>query len=161
MELTKKGAGTSMQPRSDGYFGIGIENVKSEHNVGTLWRSAQSFGASFIFTIGARVKLQTSDTGKAHRSLPLYRYPTFDDFHAHIPFGCWLVGVEFPHEGAVPLQGFVHPPQCVYLLGSEDHGLSKQALEKCRSVVFVPCRECLNVAVVGSIVMYDRSLARL
>lgn len=160
MEPARTDAGTTTQPLPDGYFGIGIENVKSEHNVGTLWRSAQSFGAAFIFTIGHRVKLQTSDTGKAHRSLPLYRYRTFDDFYSHIPFGCQLVGVEFPHDGAIPLQAFRHPPQCIYLLGSEDHGLSKQALEKCRSVLFVPCRECLNVAVAGSIVMYDRSLSK-
>jgi tRNA (guanosine-2'-O-)-methyltransferase len=41
-----------------GYYGIGIENVKTAENVGTLWRSAYILGASFIFTIGKRYKKQ-------------------------------------------------------------------------------------------------------
>ena len=43
-----------MQEKSlqQGYFGIGIQNGKTPENLGVLWRSAQNFGASFIFTIG-------------------------------------------------------------------------------------------------------------
>ena len=41
--------------RNKGYFGIGIINPKSKTNVGSLWRSANILGASFIFTIGKRI----------------------------------------------------------------------------------------------------------
>ena len=37
-----------------GYFGIGIENIKTEANIGTLMRSSYAMGASFVFTIGRR-----------------------------------------------------------------------------------------------------------
>lgn len=39
-----------------GYFGIGIYHTKNVLNVGTLWRSAHNFGASFIFTVGMRYR---------------------------------------------------------------------------------------------------------
>lgn len=34
---------------NNGFFGIGIENMKSAMNIGTLWRSAINLGADFIF----------------------------------------------------------------------------------------------------------------
>ena len=44
-----------------GYFGIGILNNKTKFNIGTLYRSAFIFGASFIYTIGRRYTGQHSD----------------------------------------------------------------------------------------------------
>lgn len=140
-----------------GYFGIGIENCKTGHNLGTLWRSAHNLGASYIFVIGQRYRLQASDTTKAYRNIPLYHFVSFDEFYSNLPFDCQLVGVEFPHDGAQPLPQFIHPERCVYLLGAEDHGLSKQALAKCHKLVYIPSLFCMNVAVAGSILMYDRS----
>lgn len=139
-----------------GYFGIGVENLKTEANLGTLWRSAHSLGAAFIFTVGRRYSMQASDTTVAYRNLPLFQYLTLDDCIANLPRSCPLVGVEYPHKDAIPLPRFVHPARAVYLLGSEDSGLSKAALAKCHQVVYIPCDFCLNVAVAGSVIMYDR-----
>ena len=47
-----------------GYFGIGVEQISKEQNVGTLARSAHAFGASFFFAIAPSVaarKLATLD----------------------------------------------------------------------------------------------------
>jgi tRNA (guanosine-2'-O-)-methyltransferase len=92
-----------------GYFGIGIENCKTGQNVGTLWRSAHNLGATFIFTIGNRYRYQGSDTSKAWRSIPLFQYPTFDDFYANLPHDCPLIGVNYPYEKAKPLAGTREP----------------------------------------------------
>ena len=138
-----------------GYFGIGIENTKTVMNIGTLWRSANLMGADFIFTIGARYKKQPSDTLKTWRHIPLYTYDTFEDFYKHIPYDCRLIGVELD-EGAIPIKEYVHPERCIYLLGAEDHGLTKKAQERCHNLVVLPGRMSMNVAVAGSIVMYDR-----
>ena len=140
-----------------GYFGIGVENLKTGANLGTLWRSAHSLGASFLFTIGRRYSVQASDTTVAYRSVPLFEYLTFDEFYDNLPRSCRLVGVEYPHPSARPLAKYQHPRSAVYLLGSEDSGLSKAALERCHEVVYIPCEVCLNVAVAGSILLYDRS----
>lgn len=139
-----------------GYFGIGIENTKTEMNIGTLWRSAHIMGASFIFTIGKRYKKQPSDTMKSWRAIPLYTYADFDEFYNILPYDCQLVGVELD-EKAIPVERFVHPERCIYLLGAEDHGLTRNALNGCHKLVQLPGSYCMNVAVAGSLIMYDRS----
>ncbi len=145
--------------RHRGYFGIGIETGKNADNLGTLWRTAHNYGASFIFTIGRRYSPQHSDTTKAWRSLPLYNYDTLEHFKAAIPRECQVVGIEYPNDQAKPLTNFNHPSQAIYLLGAEDHGLSKQALALCHRVTMIPgsvLDSSLNVSVAGSILMYDR-----
>ena len=138
------------------YFGIGILNGKTPENLGVLWRSAQNFGASFIFTIGNRYAKQASDTHDAVKAMPYYHYKTFQDFFEHIPKGTRIVGVEMA-EGAQSLENFEHPRRCVYLLGAEDHGLTKEAIANAHFLVQFPSKHSLNVAVAGSIVLYDRS----
>jgi len=138
-----------------GYFGIGIYNVKTPANIGTLWRSAFCLGADFMFTIGRRYQRQHSDTVKAFRHVPLFHYETGDDFLNHRPFSCPLIGVELA-DGASDLETFCHPERAIYLLGPEDGSIPNDILDKCQHVVKFDSRFCLNVAVAGSIVMYDR-----
>ena len=138
-----------------GFFGIGIEHGKAPVNLGTPWRSAHIFGAAFIFTVGKRYTYQSSDVKKSWRSIPLLEFPNFDDFYSKLPREGRLVGIEIC-ERAKPLGQFYHPEQAVYLLGAEDHGLSERALGKCHMFVQIPGNDCLNGAVAGSIVMYDR-----
>jgi tRNA G18 (ribose-2'-O)-methylase SpoU len=138
-----------------GYFGIGIMHTKTEQNIGTLYRSAAIFGADFIYTVGKRYSQQCSDTAKAHKHIPLYHFATLDDLKAHLPMGCRLVGVELDSR-AYALNRFSHPDRACYLLGAEDYGLTKEEREACHALVQLPGEFSLNVAVAGSIVMYDR-----
>ena len=140
---------------SRGYYGIGIERGKTASNVGTLWRSAYSFGAAFIFTVGRRYPQQASDTAKAWRHVPMVEYSDIEDLLAHLPFSCPLVGVEID-DRAVPLERFSHPERAIYLLGAEDHGLTDRARQRCHRLIQLRGRYCLNVAVAGSIVLHDR-----
>ena len=143
-----------------GYCGIGIVHGKADVNIGTLLRSAQSFGAHFVFTIGRRYTRQSSDTGKALRHLPVLHFTTLDDLVAHLPLGCRLVGVELGN-GARPLGPYVHPRCACYLLGAEDHGLTADAIARCDELVEIEGGTyCLNVAVAGSILLYDRARKR-
>ena len=143
-----------------GFFGIGLWNTKATHNLGTLWRSANSYDASFIFTIGARYKHQASDTLKTPRHVPLYSYVTFEEFYSNIPHDCQLIGVELDAE-SICIKDFSHPQRCIYLLGAEDHGLPENILKRCHQIVQLPGKWSLNVAVAGSIVMYDRVIRRV
>ena len=139
-----------------GYFGVGIYHPKTEQNIGTLWRSAEAFGASFICTIGRRYKKQGSDTTKTYRQIPLFHFEDLDDFSQHIPFGAELVAVE-QTSSSVNLKEFAHPDRAVYLLGAEDHGLPPKILERCRKIVAIELPVCINVAVAGSIILFDRN----
>lgn len=140
-----------------GYFGIGIENSKTPSNIGTLWRSANIFNASFLFTINRRYSKQCSDTLSSDKHIPLYNYDDFEMFYKSMPYNCELIGVEFI-ESSKSLPTFVHPERAMYLLGAEDHGLSKIALAKCHKIIQIPSAKpySLNVAVAGSIIMYGR-----
>jgi len=138
-----------------GYFGIGIYHTKTKTNIGTLWRSAKIFGASFIFTIGKRYKSQSSDTIRAPRHIPLFHYSAFDDFYKGIPYNCKLIGIE-QTENSKNIVNFVHPERAVYLLGAEDYGLPPTILDKCQSVIHIETPLCLNVSVAGSIILFDR-----
>ncbi len=140
-----------------GYFGIGIENSKREVNVGTLWRSAQCFGAAFIFTIGRRFEHQPSDTTRAERHIPIFEYRDSTEFFQNTPLGARLVGIEIGLK-TVPLPAFIHPEQAIYILGPEDGSLSKEIQDRCNFIVSIDSKYCLNVATAGSIVMYDRSI---
>lgn len=146
---------------SRGYFGIGIYHGKTEHNIGTLWRSAHLFGAAFVFTVGRRYQQQATDTPKTPRHTPLFHFDTVDDLHAHLPHGCPLVGVELDPR-AVMLTDFAHPERACYLLGAEDHGLPISVLDRCHQVVQVETLrpQSLNVAVAGSLLLHSRHTSR-
>lgn len=137
-----------------GYFGIGVYHPKTEMNIGTLWRSAMNFGAAFIFVIGRRYKKQPSDTTKTPLHVPLYQYKDWEEFAANIPHGCVQICVEQTGTAA-ELSKFTHPERAVYILGAEDHGIPPRLMLG-RRTVFIDTPMCLNVAVAGSIVMYDR-----
>lgn len=138
-----------------GFFAIGVYRHKTEHNIGTLWRSAFVLGASYIFTIGKKYKKQTSDVVKTWARIPLFYYPEMEDLLNNIPYDCRLVGIEID-ENAIPLQDFDHPKRAIYLLGSEDFGLPQEVRDKCHFIVRLPGNSSLNVGVTGGIVLNDR-----
>ena len=72
-----------------------------------------------------------------------------------MPHNCELIGVEM---GGKPIKEFTHPERAVYILGSEDRGLPEEILKSCKRNVELPSvrTPSFNVAVSGSIVMFDR-----
>ena len=138
-----------------GYFGIGVEGISKEMNLGNLFRSAHAFGASFVFTVNAsfnpgRARSDTSDTPG---QVPLYQFA--DAAALTLPSGCDLVGVELL-EDAEDLPSFRHPRRAAYVLGPERGSLLPGMIAHCDFVVRIPTRFCVNVATAGAIVMYDR-----
>jgi tRNA G18 (ribose-2'-O)-methylase SpoU len=136
-----------------GFFGIGIYHTKTETNVGTLIRSAHSFGAGFVFTIGRRYKKQGSAINR-DRHIPIFHFKTVLEWKKTMPSNARLICVEL-HEKAISIKHFQHPQQAIYILGAEDYGIPKKMLKGCQ-IVQLPGKYCLNVATAGSIIMYDR-----
>ena len=142
-----------------GYFGIGVEGISKEQNVGTIARSAHSFGANFFFTIAPEVDvglLRVSDTSDAFDHVPYYEYKSVQAMD--LPDKCSLVGVELL-DGAIELPSFRHPTRAAYVLGPEMGSLSPELVEKCDHVIQIPMKFCVNVGVAGALVMYDRLLS--
>ena len=138
-----------------GYFGFGAEGISKPMNMGNLVRSAHAFGAKFIFTISAHYSVREgkSDTSKAPNHLPWYDWDSPKEMK--LPDKCNLVGVELTDE-AIDLPSFNHPRQAAYILGPEKGSLSPEIIEKCKHVIKIPTKFCLNVQIAGAIVMYDR-----
>lgn len=139
---------------------MAVWQPKTRANVGTIWRTAQVYGASFMATIGKSYAVQNTDTMKASRHVPLFAFDDLDQLIRHAPSECVLVAVEIC-EFAEPLHSFEHPQRALYLLGTEDTGLPSHVLERCHRVVCIPApsssaSSSLNVGVAASIVMYDR-----
>jgi tRNA G18 (ribose-2'-O)-methylase SpoU len=142
-----------------GYFGLGVEGVSKAMNVGSLFRSAHAFGASFVFTVAAayaRSQGAKSDTSDTPGHVPFYGFP--DAGSLVLPEGCVLVGVELTAD-AVELPTFHHPHQAAYVLGPERGGLSPELTGRCGFVVRIPTAFSLNVGIAGAIVMYDRLIS--
>jgi len=138
-------------------FAIGIDHTKNGLNIGTLWRSAYNFGASMIFTIGKRYKKESSDTQNTYRHIPLIHFEDNADFIKHFPYDWQPIIVELDKQ-STPLKDFKHPKCAVYILGAEDHGVSKELLDRPYKKVFIETQkpQSVNVAVAASIIMYDR-----
>lgn len=142
-----------------GYFGIGVEEISKEHNLGNLMRSAHAFGASFFFTLQPFLdvrKIQQSDTSGSFDHMPYFEYNSIEEFS--LPKKCQLVGVEFL-EDSVDLPSFKHPSQAAYILGPEMGSLSEEVLERCDHVIKIPMKFCINVGTAGALVMYDRLMS--
>ncbi len=138
-----------------GYFAIGAERISKQLNLGNLVRSAHGFGASFFFTIGSPLGRAEAyaDTSKAAGHLPIYNYQTSAELA--LPKGCKLVGVELLDD-AIDLPSFRHPLLAAYVLGPERGSLSPGLVARCDYIVKIPTAFCVNVAMAGAIVMYDR-----
>ncbi|MBI1300733.1 MAG: TrmH family RNA methyltransferase [Alphaproteobacteria bacterium] len=141
-----------------GYFGIGVEGISKEQNVGTIARSAHSFGASFFFAINPAVDikaLRISDTSGAFDHLPYYQYKNAKGLA--LPMKCTLVGIEFV-EDSVEMPSFRHPTRAAYIFGPEMGNLSGDIVSKCHHIVKIPMKFCVNVGVAAAITMYDRMI---
>jgi tRNA G18 (ribose-2'-O)-methylase SpoU len=142
-----------------GYFGIGVEEISKEGNIGNLARSAHAFGAEFFFTIAPFVDVdgvRATDTSGAFDHVPYYQYDSVSELA--LPKGCQLVGVEFI-EDSIELPTFRHPTRAAYVLGPEMGSLSPKLQERCDHIIHIPMKFCINVGVAGALVMYDRMLS--
>lgn len=142
-----------------GYFGIGAEGISKPMNLGALMRTAHAFGASFFFTLNAHPKVRdayNADTSRSFDAMPYFPWETIEALR--LPKGCTLVGVELTDD-AIELPRFQHPHTAAYVLGRERGSLSPELLARCKYVVKIPTKFCINVGLAGAILMYDRTLA--
>ncbi|MCK5041223.1 MAG: RNA methyltransferase [Sphingomonadales bacterium] len=144
-----------------GYFAIGFEGVSKTGNVGNLIRTANGFGAAFVFSVrhnlpDGELSPVLADTSKSDKSIPYYEYDSLEEMH--LPKKCKIIGIELCDE-AVDLPTFRHPQNAAYILGSERLSLSQGMMDACDHIIKIPTKFCLNVATAGAIVMYDRQLS--
>lgn len=129
------------------------EDIRAPFNLGSIFRTAEAFGAEKLFLSEHCVspeqpRAQRSAMG-CTRFLPWERCPL-----ASLPANIPIFALE---TGGTPITGFNFPPHGVLLLGSEELGLSAEALRAASAgIVSIPMKgvkASLNVAVAFGIVM--------
>lgn len=146
-----------------------IDTVRSAHNVGSIFRTADGAGVTHIYMYGytpqpidrfGRVQPEIAKTSLgASATVPWsvvaeVEVPTLAaSLKAE---GFTLVAVE-QVLGAVSLPDFIEPEKVVYILGNEVTGVSPEWLQVADVVVEIPMqgmKESLNVSVCAGIVLF-------
>lgn len=132
---------------------IGLYEPKFDSNVGGVLRAAHVYGSSLVVVSGKRFKNEATDTTKAYRHVPLITKA--QDLFDHLPSGCVPVAIEII-DGAVSLPNFIHPKNAFYIFGGEDRTLPQEIFDRCKHVVSIPTKFCMNLASTVNVVLYDR-----
>ena len=144
-------------------FAIAAWEISKEHNVGTLVRTAHAAAASEVILLGEREwnieAARTADLFTEIVQLPAEPRA----LKAHLKAHNWnLVAVELD-ETSTNLFEASYPPRPCFLLGAEIGGVPQELLDSAELIVQIPqwgLVPCLNLAVAGSIVVYDHLAKR-
>ncbi len=138
---------------------MALDNPKKPCNVGGSLRAAFVYGAELVVISGNRQRKgirHPADTTMAWRHSPLLEC---EDVFDVIPYGCVPVAVDMV-EGARLLHEYIHPERAFYVFGAEDATLGRRILDRCRDVVYMPTKFCMNLAATVNVVLYDRMAKR-
>lgn len=132
-------------------------NTSKEHNVGTLVRTAHAVAAEEVVLVGDREwNVEAAKTAENFTDVTILEDEAA--FLDHVRERGWsLVAVELD-ERAVSLFDVEYPENPCFLLGAERDGLPQSLIDTAEIVVQIPqwgLVPCLNLAVAGSIVLYD------
>lgn len=139
-------------------FAIAAWETTKEHNVGTLVRTAHAAAVSEVILLGEREwNVSAAKTSELYTEI-VQLDADIETFRAHLEARRWnLVAVELS-EGSVNLFDAVYPERPCFLLGAELDGVPQELLDEAELIVQIPqwgLVPCLNLAVAGSIVVYD------
>lgn len=148
-----------------------LHNIRSAHNVGSIFRSADGAGVSRMF-ISGYTALPLDEKGKTHKdilktalgaekALP-WEYEKSP--HAIIDrlkaAGWCIAGVELD-ERAIDYHTFTLTKPTLFIFGNEVEGVPQDIREACDVLLEIPMRgtkESLNVSVAAGVVLF-RALA--
>ncbi len=151
-------------------------NIRSAHNVGSIFRTAEGFGVEKIIISGytsypmmnpdprlphiaRKIDDQIHKTAlDAERFVPfeLHDLPPFDTLRAA---GYRIVALE-QDAGSITLSDYQTPDKVALLIGEEVHGIAPALIKQCDDIVEIPMvgkKESFNVSVATGIALYQLS----
>ncbi len=145
-----------------------LHNVRSTHNVGSIFRTADAAGVRKIFLSGYtptptdRFGRLRKDIGKtalgAEMSVPWEQVASPVVLIARLKRDGWqVVGVE-QDARAVSYKDFAPSPRMLFVLGNEVRGLSPSLRDQCDVLIEIPMhgtKESLNVSVAAGVVLFQ------
>jgi tRNA G18 (ribose-2'-O)-methylase SpoU len=144
-----------------------LHNIRSAHNVGSIFRTADGAGAQHMYLSGY-CPLPIDRFGRVQKDIA----KTALGAETHIPWkyeasvsrcitrlkkeGWYVVGVE-QDTRAIDYRRFAAREKTLYVFGNEVRGLSPQLRALCDTLIEIPMRgkkESLNVSVAAGIALY-------
>jgi len=150
------------------HIAILLHNVRSAHNVGSIFRTADAAGVSQIYLTGhtpapldrfGRIRKDIAKTALGAEKYVLWEHHTSPTrLIARLKKEGWrVVGVE-QDVRARDYRSIRVKTKTAFVFGNEVKGVSKSILKVCDSIVEVPMRgkkESLNVSVAAGIILFS------
>jgi len=148
-------------------------NIRSIHNIGSIFRTCEGFGISKIILSGySPYPKLANDTRLPHLSKKLTNqiHKTALGAETMVPFehqespdlaslkesGYKIIGLE-QDKRSTPLQDYITPNKIVLLLGEEVHGITDDLRNQCDDLIEIPMvglKESFNVSVAAGIALF-------
>jgi len=148
-------------------------NIRSTHNIGAIFRTAEGFGISKIILSGYtpyprllkdsrlphisdKLTKQISKTALGAEAIVPFEYleqPPLADFKSA---GYRIVALE-QAKNSIPMASYTPPEKIVLLLGEEVEGITTELLAECEDIIEIPMvgkKESFNVSVATGIALY-------
>jgi tRNA G18 (ribose-2'-O)-methylase SpoU len=152
-------------------------NIRSTHNVGAIFRTAEGFGINRIILSGytpypqlmkdsrlphisEKLTSQIHKTALGAETLVPFEYQETLNLDTLKHLGYRIVGLE-QSERSVLLPTYQSPEKIALLLGEEVHGIEAELLNECDDIIEIPMvgqKESFNVSVATGIALYQLSL---
>lgn len=155
-----RGGALALPERLEAGRWLVLDGVQDPGNVGTVWRTADAFGASGLILCGGCADPWNPKTVRATMGAA-FRLPVYEGeldqaaerlARAGVPLYAAALREDTADVRAVRLDG------AAVVIGSEGRGVSRRALELCRNTIKIPMRarcESLNAAVAASVVLWE------
>lgn len=151
-----------------------LHNIRSTHNVGSVFRTAEGFGVSKIMLSGytpyptvandsrlphIREKLtaQIHKTALGAEAMVPFEYMEQLDLTALKHAGYRIIGLEQSPKSII-LKDYHLPQKVALLLGEEVNGIPSNLLAQCDDIIEIPMKgkkESFNVSVAAAIAIYE------
>lgn len=152
-------------------------NIRSTHNVGSIFRTSEGFGVHRIILSGytpyptsrndprlphiaAKLTQQIHKTALGAEAIVPFTYTETPDVAALQQQGYRIVGLE-QSEKSILMPTYTAPDKIVLILGEEVHGIPPELLSQCQDIIEIPMKgkkESFNVSVAAGIALYQLSL---
>ena len=136
-----------------------LDEIQDPGNLGTIIRSAKSFGFDGIYLSNKSVDLYNDKCIRSSQgafiNFPIIRTELLPIMQQLKKAKVQIVGTSL--QQAVSLETLVCQPQMAFVIGNEGQGVSAEVLKQCDVIVKIPMKnfESLNAGIAASILMYE------
>lgn len=161
-----KGKSLAMPQTLEGTRYLVLDGVQDPGNVGTIWRTADAFGADGLILCGGCADPWSPKTVRSTMGA-IFRMPVYEAGLEETAAGLSAAGIPLYatalREDTVDVRE-VSLARAAVIIGSEGRGVSDLALQLCRNTLKIPMTtrcESLNAAMAASVVLWEMARGEL